>query len=246
MRDEDYIHIAGWMRNLLGLSGNDLLVYAVIFSFSRDGESQYKGGIRYLQDTSGASKNTVIRALESLVEKGLILKHSFFVNGVLFNNYSANLDKLNRDGQGVPKMGRGCTQNGTSIIQINNTNNIPLDKSIDSDKSSSISLSSPQGAKTQKKFLKPTVEEVKAYCTERGNLVDAEKFYDFYEAKGWVVGKTPMKDWKAAVRTWERGNSSTSRTSKTVSNANQHTQEELDELNRLFIEKQKINPDIPF
>lgn len=50
----------------------------------------------------------------------------------------------------------------------------------------------------------PTVSEVQAYCTERGNTVDPEKFVDFYTAKGWRVGKTPMRDWKAAVRTWEK------------------------------------------
>lgn len=57
----------------------------------------------------------------------------------------------------------------------------------------------------RKTFSKPTVEEVKAYCKERGNGVDAEKFCDFYESKGWKVGKEPMKDWKASVRTWEKG-----------------------------------------
>lgn len=55
-----------------------------------------------------------------------------------------------------------------------------------------------------KRFVKPTIEEIRAYCSERNNTVDAESFYDFYESKGWVVGKSPMKDWKSAVRTWER------------------------------------------
>lgn len=55
-------------------------------------------------------------------------------------------------------------------------------------------------------FLKPTIEQIKAYCSERNNKVNAECFYDFYESKGWLVGKTKMKDWKAAVRTWENKN----------------------------------------
>ena len=54
------------------------------------------------------------------------------------------------------------------------------------------------------RFTPPTVEEVKAYCLERGNNVDAESFVSFYESKGWLIGKNKMKDWKAAVRTWER------------------------------------------
>ena len=56
----------------------------------------------------------------------------------------------------------------------------------------------------KKKFVKPSVSEVKAYCQERNNGVNPEAFIDFYESKGWKVGNQPMKDWKAAVRTWEK------------------------------------------
>ena len=58
--------------------------------------------------------------------------------------------------------------------------------------------------KRSKAFVPPTVEEVRAYCIERGNGVDPETFVDFYASKGWMVGKSKMKDWKAAIRTWER------------------------------------------
>lgn len=54
------------------------------------------------------------------------------------------------------------------------------------------------------RFSPPTLEEVKAYCDERNNLVNPENFVNFYESKGWMVGKNKMKDWKAAVRTWEK------------------------------------------
>lgn len=53
-------------------------------------------------------------------------------------------------------------------------------------------------------FKKPTLEEVKEYCKERNNDVNPQKFIDFYESKGWYVGKNKMKDWKACVRTWEK------------------------------------------
>ena len=56
---------------------------------------------------------------------------------------------------------------------------------------------------TPKRFKKPTLEEIIAYCKERNNNVDPQRFYDFYESKGWRVGNQPMKDWKACVRTWE-------------------------------------------
>ena len=55
-----------------------------------------------------------------------------------------------------------------------------------------------------KRFKAPCADEVKAYCTERKNHVDADKFIDYYTANGWKVGKNPMKDWKAAIRTWEK------------------------------------------
>lgn len=51
---------------------------------------------------------------------------------------------------------------------------------------------------------KPTLEEVKLFCDERNNGVDADKFFNYYESNGWKVGKNPMKDWKAAIRTWEK------------------------------------------
>ena len=84
-------------------------------------------------------------------------------------------------------------------------------KDKDKDKENNIIPLSPNGdippkgeCPPEKRFVKPTADEVRAYCAERGNRVDAQAFVDFYEAKGWKVGNAPMKDWKAAVRTWER------------------------------------------
>ena len=54
------------------------------------------------------------------------------------------------------------------------------------------------------KFIVPTVQEVSAYCKENGYNVDAQRFVDFYQSKGWLVGKSKMKDWRAAVRNWAR------------------------------------------
>ena len=56
----------------------------------------------------------------------------------------------------------------------------------------------------RKRFEKPTLSQITQYCLERNNNVNAEQFYDYYESNGWKVGKNSMKDWKAAVRTWER------------------------------------------
>ena len=92
-------------------------------------------------------------------------------------------------------------QCNTDVTKCNTE--IEKDKEIDTDKEKEKKCNKPQ-----KRFTKPTLEEVQAYCQERNNNVDAQKWYDHYEAVGWKVGKNPMKDWKASVRTWERGETS--------------------------------------
>lgn len=61
----------------------------------------------------------------------------------------------------------------------------------------------PKPKNGTKRFSKPTMQEISVYCQERKNNIDPQQFFDFYESKGWKVGSTPMKDWQAAVRTWE-------------------------------------------
>jgi hypothetical protein len=80
---------------------------------------------------------------------------------------------------------------GKDSIYLNNTNSVSKKENISNTK------------KGTHKFVPPTLEDVKAYCQERNNGVDPNKWYDHYLAVGWKVGKNPMKDWKAAVRKWE-------------------------------------------
>ena len=77
-------------------------------------------------------------------------------------------------------------------------------KDKDKDKEYKETLPIGSAKKAAPAFHPPTVDEVKAYCEERNNSVDAARFVDYYTANGWKVGKNPMKDWRAAVRTWER------------------------------------------
>jgi hypothetical protein len=78
-----------------------------------------------------------------------------------------------------------------NITPVENTLHAPLQEK------------SPPGITGIKRFSKPTVEQIEAYCAPRHNGISAQDFYDFYESKGWMVGSSPMKDWRAAVRTWE-------------------------------------------
>ena len=73
--------------------------------------------------------------------------------------------------------------------------------------------------KDNRRFTPPSVEDVRAYCKERGNAVDPEAFVDFYTSKGWKVGKNPMKDWQAAVRTWEKSETRKDRSTLTTPGA---------------------------
>lgn len=92
-------------------------------------------------------------------------------------------------------------QNFNTPIKQNFKDTIYNNTSNEYYKINNIGGQAPQTTKTN--FKKPTLEEVKAYCIERKNSVDAQRFIDFYESKGWMVGKNKMKDWKASVRTWE-------------------------------------------
>lgn len=199
VRQGNYITIQGWMVTDLFLKGNELLIYAIIYGFSQTDNQVFTGSLQYLADWTSTSKQTVITSLKALIEKGYIVKSEKTVNGVKFCEYYSNF--LN----GVVKNFEwGYSNNLNGGIQNSLPNNIG---NIHNDKT-----------KNNNRFTKPTLEEVQAYCKERNNNVDAQKWYDYYEAVGWKVGKNPMKDWKASVRTWERGNTNgTNRTSNKVS-----------------------------
>lgn len=95
IKDENYYQIQGWMINRLGLKGVPLNVYAIIYGFSQDGETEYTGSLQYLCDfCGGVSKPTIIKALSELVEAKYIFKREEFINGVKFNRYKVNLPLL--------------------------------------------------------------------------------------------------------------------------------------------------------
>ena len=82
--------------------------------------------------------------------------------------------------------------------------------------------------KTAKRFSPPSLEEVEAYCLSRDNGVEPQVFLDFYASKGWKVGREPMRDWKAAVRTWETRDRQRARASPSQGITALPTQEEYE------------------
>ena len=120
------------------------------------------------------------------------------------------------------------TADGTQNKNIKNNKNNKELKNVKNEEEY-IPPISPLKGKT-KKFIPPTVEEVQDYCIERNNGIDAQAFVDFYESKGWVVGKAKMKDWKAAVRTWENKRKNDNSYNSQQKNVNASRQSQLDYL----------------
>ncbi len=187
VNNEEFIVIQGWMINELLLKGNELLIYAIIYRFTNLDEGQtFTGGLQYLANWTNSTKQGVIKSLNGLMDKGLIEKNSFNIMGV--NKVEYYTTKFN----GVlNKVEWGGKQ---SLTREENKNRIEnnLEKEIYKEKESI------------KRFEAPTLEEVRLYCLERKNNIDPEQFIDFYTSKGWKVGNSPMKDWKACIRTWEK------------------------------------------
>ena len=86
--NENYINIQGWMINELNLSGNNLLVYAIIYGFSQDDGSVFSGSLQYLADWCNATKQGIQKNLKELVDRGLIVKHEVYKNNQKFCEYS--------------------------------------------------------------------------------------------------------------------------------------------------------------
>lgn len=97
-------------------------------------------------------------------------------------------------------------QCNTDVTQVKHLCNGEIEKEIEKELEIEKEIHSSAKSTTtkRKRFEKPSISDIKQYCVERNNNVNAEQFYDHYESNDWKVGKNSMKDWKAAVRTWER------------------------------------------
>ena len=186
VNSENFIVIHGWMRTELGLKGNELLTYALIYGFSQDGRSEFQGGLEYIADWTGTTKRTTITVLASLVEKGLLIKRDIFMAKNVKNVGYRAVKKFHRGGEktslgAVKKFHRGGEKTSPNNIINNLFNNI--DKGCEG-------------------FTPPTLTDIKEYCREKGYTFDADHFYNYYQSTGWMAGKTKIRDWKAKVDDW--------------------------------------------
>ncbi len=123
IKDENYYIVHGWIKNRLGLKGTKKDIYAIIFGFSQDGESEFTGSVKYLAEWLDVSRPTVIKALQELTESGLLIKRIELINGVQFNRYKVSL-------QGVKNLYGGSkeTLHNKDIIDNNLNNDIKKER----------------------------------------------------------------------------------------------------------------------
>lgn len=170
---------------------------------------------KMLADELDFEESTVILALQSLEQLGMVQTSDEGFLAISGWEEHQNIDGMEkiREQNRLRKQRqrqRLLTENSQECdCHVTVTQCHATEKEID--KSKNKSKNNGVGAK---RFTPPTVEQVRTYCTERRNMVDPQRFVDFYESKGWVVGKVQMKDWKAAVRTWEREDSKNARSER--------------------------------
>ena len=100
----------------------------------------------------------------------------------------------------------------TDIVSVN----VSVNDSVNVSDSVNVAEAKPaEPTPTRKRFVKPELEEIREFCFEKNINIDVDRFFNYYESKGWKVGVSPMKDWKAAVRNWAKNDSLYSRPGST-------------------------------
>ena len=182
------------------LSPNAKLLYGEITALCNS-EGYCWASNKYFAELYEVTTITISRWINLLIKRGYITSKFIYKEGTreIDKRYiQICSDPINKNDKGYIQncydpLNKNVKENNTSLnTTLNNTNEYSM-----SDKP------------TRARFIPPTVEEVKEYCSERKNKVDAERFVDYYTSNGWCVGKNKMKDWKAAIRTWEKSDKKT-------------------------------------
>lgn len=214
--DSDELKILESMKD--GYLYSNILLKLYLRSLKNDGKLVVNERIPYnaemLASVTGHQVGTIKQALSMFKELGLI---EVLENGAIYM-----LDIQNFIGKGSTEADRqrlydrriSEERKQNKLTQSRNLEEIckkstpeieiELEKDIEIEKE--IHSSAKSTTTKRKRFEKPTLSQITQYCLERNNNVNAEQFYDYYESNGWKVGKNSMKDWKAAVRTWEKNN----------------------------------------
>ena len=204
--DSDELKILESMKD--GYLYSNILLKLYLRSLKNDGKLVVNDRIPYnaemLASVTGHQIGTVKQAISIFKDLGLI--------DVLENGAIYMLDIQNFIGRGSSEADRKreyrqrIETDRTNVRQI--SDKTPPEIEIELEKEKELEIEKDSSAKStttkRKRFEKPSISDIKQYCMERNNNIIAEHFFDYYESNGWKVGKNSMKDWKAAVRTWER------------------------------------------
>ena len=161
------------------LSWNEKILLMEIDSFTSKGHECYISN-EYIAELLGVSMSWASKCLSHLMEVG-------YVKMVRFDGRKRYVESTI---QFKADLNNSSMQDGTLVQHTNIENKYINNNSL--------------YIKSSSHFQKPSLDEIRQYCISRGNKVDPEQFFNFYESKGWIIGKSPMKDWRAAVRTWEK------------------------------------------
>lgn len=159
------------------LSWNEKILLMEIDSFTSKGHECYISN-EYIADLLGVTERSASRLLSHLLESGLIRMVRF-------------------DGRKRYVESTICFQAEWTQMSMQGRQSCPH-----TDNNEYIKIERDNKRRTR--FVKPSISEVAEFCRERNNGIDPEEFVAFYESKGWMVGKNPMKDWKSAIITWEK------------------------------------------
>ena len=237
--DGDELKILESMKD--GYLYSNILLKLYLRSLKNDGKLVVNDRIPYnaemLASVTGHQIGTVKQALSIFKDLGLI---DVLENGAIYmldiQNFigrgSSEADRkreyrqrIETDRTNVQTKVREISEKSPPEIEIELEKEIKIEKEIHSSASTTTK---------RKRFEKPTLSEIKEYCIERNNNVDAQHFYDYYESNGWKVGKNSMKNWQAAVRTWEK-NSYTNTTKQTKKT---NTEQTLDAIYKVMNESE--------
>lgn len=204
--DSDELKILESMKD--GYLYSNILLKLYLRSLKNDGKLVVNDRIPYnaemLASVTGHQIGTIKQALSIFKDLGLI--------DVLENGAIYMLDIQNFIGRGSSEADRKreyrqrIETDRTNVRQISDKTPPEIEIEIEKEIEKELELDSSAKSTTtkRKRFEKPTISDIEQYCIERNNNIDASQFFDYYESNGWKVGKNSMKDWKAAVRTWER------------------------------------------
>jgi len=131
------------------------------------------------------SKQSILNIINKLIDLGLLTRNVSTKHlrvTALFQEHINNYKNFTDGKESLLEQSKNFTETGKKTLPNNNTNN-------------------------KNTFIRPKPEQVTEYAKELGFVLDGNHFVDHYEARGWLIGKNPMKDWKAAVRTWKRNSS---------------------------------------